>query len=70
VPERFRTGVGTELIEAAHERLGDGVALWVLDGNEAALRFYARHGYAPDGATTTHEPTGLEELRLTRQTRE
>ncbi len=69
-PERFRDGVGTALLQAAHETLDGDTALWVFEGNERALAFYARHGYARDGATHVHEPTGLIEVWLTRQTRE
>ena len=69
-PQRFRQGIGTALLNAAHEALGGSTALWVLEGNDAAFAFYARHGYTRDGATTIHEPTGLTEVRLTRQTRE
>ena len=43
--------------------------LWVLAGNEPALRFYARHGYAADGATALDEPNGRERVRMARQTR-
>jgi GNAT superfamily N-acetyltransferase len=69
-PTRFRQGIGTELLQAAHEALDGDTALWVFDGNERARHFYARHGYRADGATHLHEPTGLTEVRLTRQTRE
>ena len=41
----------------------------MLEGNEPALRFYARHGYTADGATALHEPTGREQVRMARQTR-
>ena len=72
-PERFRAGVGSALLEAAHEaieRAGrDEAVLWVLAGNEPAFAFYARHGYAPDGATAPDESTGRERVRLARQTR-
>lgn len=41
------TGVGHALLEAA---LGDRAAyLCVLEGNDRALRFYERHGFARDG---------------------
>jgi GNAT superfamily N-acetyltransferase len=66
-PARFGQGIGSALLEAAHAQLTPDCALWVLEGNDRALRFYARYGYAPDGARTIHEPTGLTELRLTRQ---
>lgn len=40
--------------------------LWVLSGNERAQTFYARLGWAPDGATGTFELPGggLPQLRL------
>jgi ribosomal protein S18 acetylase RimI-like enzyme len=60
----FRTGIGTALLEAAHDRPAGDVALWVLEGNEAALAFYRRHGYEVDGAKA-HDATGVEQLRMT-----
>ena len=52
-PEQRGTGTADLLIEAAH-RWADTVhvrslALWVVDGNERARRFYARHRYLPTG---------------------
>ena len=69
-PDRFRQGVGTELIEAAHAALDGDSALWVFEGNDRAFAFYARHGYTRDGACMVHESTGVTEVRMTRQTRE
>jgi ribosomal protein S18 acetylase RimI-like enzyme len=69
-PDRFRQGVGTQLIEAAHDELNGDTALWVLEGNDRAFAFYARHGYTRDGASMVHESTGVTEVRMTRQTRE
>lgn len=44
-------GVGSALLEAAERRLGergvDVVSLEVMAPNEAARRFYRRHGYEP-----------------------
>jgi ribosomal protein S18 acetylase RimI-like enzyme len=68
-PPRFRTGIGTALLQAAHDRLAGDVALWVLEGNEAALAFYRRHGYEVDGAKA-HDATGVEQLRMTRRSPE
>jgi ribosomal protein S18 acetylase RimI-like enzyme len=64
-PERFRGGVGSALLNAAHERMQGGSALWVLEGNDAAMAFYRRHGYEPDGARAPHR-TGADQLRMTR----
>jgi len=43
--------VGYELINAAFEKLAafQNIALWVLKGNEKAIRFYQRYGFHPDG---------------------
>lgn len=43
--------VGYDLLRAAMERLTDypRVALWVLAGNENAIRFYERFGFVLDG---------------------
>lgn len=49
VPERRGEGIGSELLAAAEERLteegADVLALEALADNEAAIRFYERHGY-------------------------
>ncbi|MFF7682072.1 GNAT family N-acetyltransferase [Microbacterium sp. NPDC007973] len=62
----YGTGAGASLLQAA---VGTGAAsLWVLSDNERALAFYAKHGFAPDGAARADERWGgsLTELRLTR----
>ena len=50
-PARRDAGVGTKLLEAAEaelrERSVDAFALGVLADNDAARRFYRRHGYLP-----------------------
>lgn len=44
--------VGYELMNAAFERLSiyKGIVVWVLRGNEKAIRFYERYGFRFDGA--------------------
>ena len=44
-------GIGYRLMHAAMEQLVDckSVVLWVLKGNEKAIRFYERYGFAFDG---------------------
>jgi ribosomal protein S18 acetylase RimI-like enzyme len=68
-PPRFRTGVGTALLEAAHERLSHKpeIVLWVLQGNDVARAFYEGHGYAVDNATAIHEATGAVQVRMARR---
>ena len=44
--------VGYELMNAALERLSAyrRIAVWVLEGNDRAIRFYERYGFRFDGA--------------------
>ncbi|WP_237301339.1 MULTISPECIES: GNAT family N-acetyltransferase [unclassified Streptomyces] len=48
-PERVGTGVGRRLVDEVHGRLAGPVALWVLEGNHRARRFYERSGYRAEG---------------------
>lgn len=47
-------GIGYALMQACLERLSKypKIALWVLEGNEQAIHFYQRVGFALDGAQT------------------
>jgi GNAT superfamily N-acetyltransferase len=70
-PAHVGTGVGRVLIAAARERLravSTQAALWVLDGNGRARRFYERDGWSFDGTrrTRTHGNTPVQELRYRR----
>ncbi|HET8616410.1 MAG TPA: GNAT family N-acetyltransferase [Actinomycetales bacterium] len=71
-PDHWRSGAGHALHERAMEVLRDAgrtdATLWVLAGNERAAAFYARHGWAPDGATKTdwRDDVRLDELRYRR----
>lgn len=74
--EAWGSGVGHALHEAALARLRDAgygdAILWVLDGNERAVRFYEGHGWRFDGSEK-HEPWGevvLHERRMVRSLRE
>ena len=50
-----RKKVGYRLMNAAMDRLDgyDKVALWVLAGNEKAIRFYEKYGFRFDGKEKT-----------------
>jgi ribosomal protein S18 acetylase RimI-like enzyme len=58
-----RRGIGSALLRAALQGRRE-VTLWVFTENHAARAFYARFGFAPDGAVGFDEKTGLHELRL------
>jgi ribosomal protein S18 acetylase RimI-like enzyme len=51
VADRRGDGIGSELLTEAETRLAeagaDAISLEVMADNEAARRFYRRHGYAP-----------------------
>jgi GNAT superfamily N-acetyltransferase len=72
-PDQWGRGIGTQLHHAAMGRLsGLGFTrarVWVLEGNERAIRFYLRHGWVADGARRIDQgPQGVDlpELRLCR----
>jgi len=72
-PNAWARGVGHALIERAqHELAAAGwtdAYLWVLDGNDRAIRFYERHGWRADGGEKFGEGgsvEGLHELRYVR----
>lgn len=59
------SGLADELLRLA---IGDRPTfLWVVEANRRARRFYARHGFAADGATSVHVATGTPEVRLVRR---
>jgi GNAT superfamily N-acetyltransferase len=68
-PAYLRTGVGRLLIAAARNRLRrvgvTAAALWVLDGNADARRFYERDGWRFDGThrTSTYGDVPTDEVR-------
>lgn len=58
------TGVADALVR---EAVGDrACSLWVLRDNARARAFYARHGFAPDGAETYDASIECHEVRLVR----
>lgn len=73
-PDTQGLGVGTRLLAAADDRFGrkgvDEVTLWVFAGNVAALGFYSRLGWQPDGAQRAEPQYGEPEVRLRRMLRD
>ena len=62
-PERWGTGAGRALIEAAEQELARtyrNVRLFVLEENHRARRFYERAGWRPDGFRDLWRPSGTE----------
>ncbi|MBA3876256.1 MAG: hypothetical protein C0498_04855 [Anaerolinea sp.] len=73
-PDTQGLGVGTRLLAAADDRFRrDRVheaTLWVFAANAAALGFYARLGWHPDGGERVEPQYGEPELRLRRTLRD
>lgn len=71
-PDAWGTGTGRALMDAAVTelaRLGYAdAALWVLDSNDRARRFYSAASWAPDGAVKVEPGPGfdLTEIRYRR----
>lgn len=72
LPEVWDRGLGRTLMDATLAGLAElgfaEVALWVLEGNERAIRFYETAGFRTDGAMKTDEFGGhrLREVRYRR----
>ena len=64
LPEAWGSGAGPALMAAAVGALRSAgfrsAALWVLDDNPRARRFYEREGWSVDGARRTSEHLGVE----------
>jgi GNAT superfamily N-acetyltransferase len=69
-PMRWGGGVGGAMLERALADLADDgwrrLALWVLERNEAALAFYRRFGFEPDGAVKDEPALAAREVRMIR----
>jgi len=73
-PTSWARGVGHALMERVQQELSAAgwteAYLWVLDGNDRAIRFYERHGWHADGGEKFGEGgsvDGLHELRFVRR---
>lgn len=73
LPGSWGAGIGHALVDrAADELRGEGSSdayLWVLHGNERAIRFYERHGWHADGTERFGEAGGATQLRELRHVR-
>jgi GNAT superfamily N-acetyltransferase len=70
-PAWWSTGTGRALMDAALAKVCAAgyacITLWVLEANARARRFYARAGFAPDGARHLLEDLGnVTEIRYRR----
>lgn len=72
LPEQWDTGTGSALhktcIDALRADAFTDATLWVVEGNDRALRFYGKHGWKHDDARKLVEWDGatLNEIRLRR----
>jgi ribosomal protein S18 acetylase RimI-like enzyme len=57
--ERFRSGIGTSLLDAAAAALAaagcEEAILWTLEEDRGVIGFYGRRGWEPDGGRQTIE---------------
>ncbi len=62
----YGTGLGRRLMDAGLEQLRDcdQIRLWVLQGNERAIRFYEKCGFRPDGAEKELPALSAREIRM------
>ena len=65
--EYYGKGVGLRLMEAGLKKLKDypKVNLWVLKGNNRAIRFYEKCGFCPDGNEMYNDNVKASEIRMT-----
>ena len=72
LPEQWNTGTGSALHKACIDALRadafTDATLWVVQGNDRALRFYGKHEWKHDGARKVQEFDGatMNEIRLRR----
>lgn len=68
-PDRWRQGLGRCLMSAALAQLThagfDTAILWVVSGNERAIRFYEATGWRTDGATKAEKSDALNGITVT-----
>ncbi|WP_020389462.1 GNAT family N-acetyltransferase [Kribbella catacumbae] len=58
------SGLGDRLLDVAIGK--EAASLWVLAGNERAMAFYRRHGFAEDGSRLDEPFFGVPEIRMVR----
>lgn len=62
LPEQWDTGTGSALhkvcIDALRADAFTDATLWMVEGNDRALRFYGKHGWKPDGTRKVQEFDG------------
>jgi ribosomal protein S18 acetylase RimI-like enzyme len=70
-PSHWGRGYGSALLRNAEDALTAGgrrdLALWVLEGNARACRFYERAGWRTDDITKPFGDSGLSEVRCRKQ---
>lgn len=72
-PDFWSQRIGHALVTRVEEELRSAgwteAYLWVLHGNDRAIRFYERHGWVADGAEKLGSAAGLQQLREVRHFR-
>jgi GNAT superfamily N-acetyltransferase len=57
-------GLGSRFMDIAKARFSGGLELWAFESNTDALRFYARHGFAPVERTEGDNEEGAPDVRM------
>ena len=74
LPDQWGKGFGAALMKEGLARLEkqgyESVSLWVLAGNERAIRFYEQFDFRPDGTTKVESRPGGIELHEVRYVRD
>jgi ribosomal protein S18 acetylase RimI-like enzyme len=64
LPRAHGTGLADALLEAT---IGERAAyLWVIEGNERAMAYYRKRGFADDGGRDIDQDSGATEIRMVR----
>ena len=71
LPESWGSGLGSALLAAALEEIGDRpVYLWAFKENKRARRFYEKNGFHFDGSERVSDYEGAIEVRYVRGERD
>lgn len=62
-PELTSWRIGSQLLDLVKDRHPDGLELWTFEANDAARRFYERHGFTVVERASNHSEEGAADVR-------